>query len=283
MFKITMILSLSVASSIALAQVAVPTDAQIAADKAACEKKYDPSAAHSSLKVSIALARELCKGQVDVRALEAKAQAAGSKNQAIEQELARQRASLDQIARSLKALESAPKAEPKGLPAQATPTIPAEIMSPVVMGGPPPQTIQPPGQYVVSTVPLQGMVSPIQIYNLSRAALYHVGDNQEIRVEFIKNGQALPGPPNTFELFYSPNKKGPPIAHRGIDPALVPSVYTSCQLNDDIQVIYYTWDGSFINGTSFPAWRRVAKVQFFNFGPKFNSWRIDAVSGLKTP
>lgn len=281
MFKsIFLVLALFLMSSSAFAQADL--EARIAQEKAACMKGV------STVEPTVTrLARDSCLSNVAIAALSGKIAQLTADKQAekkkLEAERAVERDKVEAITKTLKALESAPKTEPSQPPAKQTQPM-AQAVMPQVMMSPPPQVVQPPGLYVVATTPMQGMVSPIQIYNLSRAAAYWIGENQEIRVEFIKNGLSLvPAQPAVFELFYSPNKKGAPIPHRGVDPSQVNSVFTSCQANDDLQVIYYTWDGSYINGTSYPAWKRVAKVQFFNFGPKYNEWKINATSGLKTP
>lgn len=262
----------------AVAFATVPTVTEIAAAKVACEKKYDvASVPVGQSKVSIALAQEKCKLEVDVVVLQAKADAAGSKNEKIEKELAQQRAALEAIAKSMKATAEASKAAAAPTP---TPTAP-QAHVPVAVPGP--QVVQPPGRYSISPVPLKDMMRPIRIHNLGQAIHWWVGEGYEVRVEFIKNGQVLPGPAPQFELFYSANKKGPPIAHRGVDPRMVDQLFTSYMTDDDIQAVYYIWEGEYFNGTSLPVWKRKSQAKFYNFGAKFNIWNIDAISGIRIP
>lgn len=246
MFKSILVLVLFLVSSIALAQAAaIPKDAEIAAAKAACEKKYDANVAPSSLKVSIALAQEKCKLEVDVKVLQLKAQASGVKNDRIEAELAHQRAALDAIAKSLRALESAPKADAKKPPVDAAPSMPAATMPPAMTGAPF-TVVEAPGQLVASTKEIPELTSRIRIHSFMRGAQRWLGDNvTEVRVVIIKDGEVLavsnPSRPGVFTEFYADlNGDGKPdaMSYKGFDPSFLDTVYVATETGSQIQLVF---------------------------------------------
>lgn len=236
MFKILTVIVLFLSSSIALAQAAsIPTDAQIAADKAVCEKKYDPNLVASAMKVSIALAQEKCKLEVDVRVLQFKAH----KSDKFEVELAR-------VSQALKTLESAPKPAPA--PAEVTPTMSQEGMPPFMMGAPF-QIIDPPGSNAAATWDMFGG-SPfrVEVYSINQGAGKWFGRSGMQRVVVKKNGQPLAvayrGPPPTgvqFMDFYvdlNGDKKADEMPVKGFDPSGPDSIYVGYQPGDTIELVF---------------------------------------------
>lgn len=254
MFTKILVPVLALVSSIALAQAAaIPKDAEIAAAKAACEKKYDANVAPSSLKVSIALAQEKCKLEVDVKVLQLKAQASGVKNDRIEAELAHQRAALDAIAKSLRALESAPKADAKKPPVDAAPSMPAATMPPAMTGAPF-TVVEAPGQLAATTRDLPDLTSRYKILNLGEGAMHFLNQKTvNARAVVLKNGRPLAvSDPSTeclrnqrlpgcfTEFFADMNHDGVPelIPYKGIDPAFLDTVYVATEPGDMIQIVY---------------------------------------------
>lgn len=247
MFKFITTLALFLVSSVALAQAAaIPSDAEIAAAKAACETKYNLNTAPTALKVSIALAQEKCKLEVDVRVLQLKAQASGVKNDKIDAELAHQRTMLDSISKSLKALESAPKAEPQ----PTAPQPPQAAMPPAMMGGAPFQTIDPPGNYAAATWNMfSGSPFFVEVYSISDGAQKWFGRSGGMqRVIVKKNGQTIAvahrGPPPTgvrFEEFYTDlngDKKADAVPVKGFDLNGPDTIYVGYQSGDTIELVY---------------------------------------------
>lgn len=256
MFTKFLVLAFSFTSSVALAQAtAIPTDAQVTAEKVACDTKYNPANVATSLKVSVALAQELCKGQVDMRVLEAKAKAAGSKNDKIEAELAHQRTMLDAISKSLKALESAPKAEPQ----RPTPQPPQAAMPPAMTGAPF-MVVEAPGQLVATTRDLPELTSRYKILNIGEAARHFLNQKTvNARVVVLKNGRPLavsdPSPeclrnprlPNCFtEFFADMDNDGVPEfdSYKGINPAFLDTVYVATEPGDMITIVYLVPKGN---------------------------------------
>ncbi|MCX6714248.1 MAG: hypothetical protein NTX72_00340 [Candidatus Uhrbacteria bacterium] len=242
MFKsiIVLVLFLS-SSSIALAQaVVIPTEAQIAADKAACDKKYDPYTAPTSLKISIALSAADCKKDVDLKVLQLKAQVESLRSDKVE-------AALERVSKTAQALESAPKHVPP--PAQATSTSPQEEMPPFWMGGAPFQTIDPPGSNAAATWDMFGG-SPfrVEVYSINQGAVKWFGRSGLQRVVVKKNGQTLAvaykGPPPSgvrFMDFYvdlDGDRKEDEMPVRGFDPSGPDSIYVGYQPGDTIELIF---------------------------------------------
>ena len=251
MFKSIFIsLVLSLVPSLALAQaVAIPTDTEITAAKAACETKYNPNTAPTTLKVSIALAQEKCKLEVDVKVLQLKAQASGVKNDKIDAELAHQRTMLDSISKSLKALESAPKADPK--PAAPAPQTPAQatLPPPPAMMGAPFQVIEPVGNYAAATWNIFGGTPfHVELHSINSGGAKWFARAGMQRVVVRKNGQLLaiahkgPGPAGVrFVDFYTDlnnDKKPDANPAKGIDPSEVDTIFLGYQQGDVIELIY---------------------------------------------
>lgn len=253
MFKSILVLAFSFTSSVAFAQAAAQMDAQVAAEKLACETKYNPNVAPTTLKVSIALAQEKCKLEVDVRVLQAKAQASGAKNQLIEDALTQLRASLEETKTKLKALESAPNANAKKPPADVAPTMPAAAMPPAMTGAPF-MVVEAPGQLAATTRDLPDLTSCYKVLNLGEGAKHFLNQKTvNARAVVLKNGRPLavsdpsteclrnPRLPGCFtEFFADMNHDGVPelLPYKGIDPAFLETVYVATEPGDMIQIVY---------------------------------------------
>ena len=254
MFTKTLVLVLSLTSSVALAQaVTVPTDAQVTAEKAACETKYNPNVAPTTLKVSIALAQEKCKLEVDVKVLQAKVQASGAKSQFVEDALKQLSTSLAETNAKLKALESAPKVDAKKPPVDAAPLVPAAVMPPVMTGAPF-MVVEAQGQIMASTRDLPELTSRYKILNVGEAAKHFLNQKTvNARAVVLKNGRPIavmdpsapclhnPRLPGCFtEFFADMNHDGAPelIPYKGVDPAFLDTVYVATEPGDTIEIVY---------------------------------------------
>ena len=227
MFKIIVSLVLSLVSSIALAEVAaIPTDAEIAADKSVCVTKYNPAIVPTTDKLVVALAQERCFLEVDVLVLKAKAK----KSDKFEAELAR-------VSKSLKALESAPKAVLP--PGEVTPIMPAAAM-PLYMMDAPSQVIEPVGNYAAATWNMFGGTPfHAELHSINSGGLKWFARAGMQRVVVRKNGQLLaiahkgPGPAGVrFVDFYTDlngDKKADQDPAKGIDPSEVDTIFLGYQ------------------------------------------------------
>jgi hypothetical protein len=168
------------------------------------------------------------------------------KNDKIDAELAHQRVMLDTITKSLKALESAPKAEPQ----PTAPQPPQTAMPPAMMGGAAFQTIDPPGNYAAATWNMFGG-SPfyVEVHSISDGAQkWFIRSGGMQRVIVKKNGQTIAvahkGPPPTgvrFEEFYADmngDKKADTVPVRGFYPNGIDTIYVGYQPGDTIELVY---------------------------------------------
>lgn len=252
-------------SSIAFAQtVEIPSPAQIAALKAECEKK------HVGATTAAVLARAQCDLAMSITVLEFKERSAdadkkiaASERAEIKKELVFQRAMLDSIEKSMKAL-AVPKQEPqKPAPVQ----VPVDKDSEPQQGQAPPpqftaasmgvpfQVIELPGRLAALTRDLPELTSRYEIVKIGQAGQHFLDQQEKIdmRVVVLKNGQPLavsnpsaecgqnPRLPGCFTEFYADlNRDGQPelIPYKGIDPAFLNTVYVATERNDRIEFVY---------------------------------------------
>lgn len=291
MFKsILFILALMCLSLNALAQEAAPapkTDAAelIAEAKAKCEALVGTT-------IVAKLARHQCLLKIDVIVNEQRVKAAGADAIEVKEELKRQRALLETITRSLKALEAkAQKAE------AAAPKPTAPQGQPMVMGGMPPAApfaiIEAPGQLNAFTRDHSSLTSMHVIAGIGYTAKRFLDqDVLNARVIVFKNGRSLavvdpsgpclqnPLTPGCSTEFYADlDRDGVPEVYKGIDPSVMDAVYIATKPGDRLEFKYLSATANMVAVPGLPPQRLWGYPVRTQFPPVLKMGRFQMAAG----